>query len=44
MDYDSIRKRNGGSVMNDFNFSYPTKVYFGKGGAKSALTAELGKY
>lgn len=27
--------------MNDFVFSYPTKVYFGKGTAKKALKAEL---
>ena len=30
--------------MNDFNFSYPTKVFFGKGAAKKALAAELPKY
>lgn len=30
--------------MNEFVFSYPTKVYFGAGAAKKALTAELGKY
>lgn len=30
--------------MNDFIYSYPTKVYFGQGAAKKALTAELGKY
>ena len=27
--------------MNDFVFSYPTKVYFGEGTAKKALAAEL---
>ncbi len=30
--------------MNDFHFSYPTKVYFGKRAAKNALAAELPKY
>lgn len=30
--------------MNDFVYSYPTKVYFGQGAVKKALTAELGKY
>lgn len=30
--------------MNDFVFSYPTKVYFGKGAAKKALASELGSY
>ena len=30
--------------MNEFVFSYPTKVYFGAGAARKALTAELGKY
>lgn len=30
--------------MNDFVFSYPTKVYFGKGSAKKALNGELGAY
>ena len=29
--------------MNDFIYSYPTKVYFGQGSAKKALQAELGK-
>lgn len=29
--------------MDQFTFSYPTKVYFGKGSAKQALAAELGK-
>lgn len=29
--------------MNEFTFSYPTKVYFGEGAAKKALGAELGK-
>lgn len=29
--------------MNDFVYSYPTKVYFGQGAAKKALTVELGK-
>lgn len=28
--------------MNSFVFSYPTKVYFGSGAAKQALSAELG--
>lgn len=28
--------------MNSFVFSYPTKVYFGSGTAKQALSAELG--
>lgn len=27
--------------MNDFNFSYPTKVYFGKHAAKKAINSEL---
>ena len=27
--------------MNEFTFSYPTKVYFGKGAAAKALAAEL---
>lgn len=30
--------------MNDFIYSYPTKVYFGQGAAKKALQAELGKF
>lgn len=30
--------------MNSFTFSYPTKVYFGAGSARRALTAELGQY
>lgn len=29
--------------MNDFTYSYPTKVYFGQGAAKRAFAAELGK-
>lgn len=29
--------------MNDFIYSYPTKVYFGQGAAKQALQAERGK-
>lgn len=29
--------------MNEFTFSYPTKVYFGEGAAAKALTAELPK-
>ena len=29
--------------MNDFVYSYPTKVYFGKGSAQKALAAEGGK-
>ena len=28
--------------MNDFVYSYPTKVYFGKASAAKALKAELG--
>lgn len=30
--------------MNEFNYFYPTKVYFGTGAAKKAFTAELGKF
>ncbi|MGN1318555.1 MAG: iron-containing alcohol dehydrogenase [Lachnospirales bacterium] len=30
--------------MKDFVFSYPTKVYFGKGSAKKALKTEIGAY
>ncbi len=30
--------------MNDFIFSYPTKVYFGKGSASKALKGEIGSY
>lgn len=30
--------------MNQFTYSYPTKVYFGEGEAKQALPQELGKY
>lgn len=30
--------------MNDFNYSYPTKVYFGTGAEKKAFAAELGKF
>ncbi|MDE6056026.1 MAG: iron-containing alcohol dehydrogenase, partial [Lachnospiraceae bacterium] len=30
--------------MNDFIYSYPTKVYFGQGATKKALTAELWKF
>nr|WP_294492915.1 iron-containing alcohol dehydrogenase [uncultured Mediterraneibacter sp.] len=29
--------------MNEFTFTYPTKVYFGEGTAKKALSAELGR-
>lgn len=29
--------------MNDFNYSYPTRVYFGQGAAKKAFQAEMGK-
>ena len=29
--------------MDKFMFSYPTKVYFGEGSAKQALSAELGQ-
>lgn len=29
--------------MNDFNYSYPTRVYFGEGSATQAFSAELGK-
>ena len=28
--------------MNEFTFTYPTKVYFGEGAAAKALKAELG--
>lgn len=30
--------------MNDFTYSYPTKVYFGEDAAKNAITAELGRF
>ena len=30
--------------MNNFTFSYPTKVYFGEGSAEQAFSAELGKF
>ena len=30
--------------MNDFIYSYLTKVYFGQGAAKKALAAEMGKF
>ena len=30
--------------MNTFNYTYPVKVYFGKGSAKTAFTKELKKY
>lgn len=30
--------------MNDFNYFYPTKVYFGTGAVKKAFAAELGKF
>lgn len=30
--------------MNDFTYSYPMKVYFGKDSTKKAIAAELGKY
>lgn len=30
--------------MNNFTFSYPTKVYFGRNAATDHLPAELGKY
>lgn len=30
--------------MNDFVFSYPTKVYFGKSSAERAIKSELPKY
>lgn len=29
--------------MNDFNYSYPTRVYFGEGSATQAFSAELDK-
>lgn len=29
--------------MNEFTYSYPTKVYFGQGAAKKAFQAEMGK-
>ncbi|HIZ82516.1 MAG TPA: iron-containing alcohol dehydrogenase [Candidatus Mediterraneibacter pullistercoris] len=29
--------------MNEFTFTYPTKVYFGKGIAKKALKSEIDK-
>ncbi|MFR1479988.1 MAG: iron-containing alcohol dehydrogenase [Hydrogeniiclostridium mannosilyticum] len=29
--------------MNNFTFSYPTRVYFGEGSAAQAFSAELGK-
>lgn len=30
--------------MNNFTYSYPTKVYFGEDAAKNAITAELGRF
>lgn len=30
--------------MNDFTYTYPMKVYFGKDSAKKALTAELNRF
>lgn len=30
--------------MNNFTYSYPTKVYFGEDAAKQAITAELGQF
>lgn len=30
--------------MNEFVYSYPMKVYFGKGAASKAAAAELGKF
>ena len=30
--------------MNEFAYSYPTKVYFGKDAAKNAFNAELGQF
>lgn len=30
--------------MNNFNYFYPTKVYFGTGAAKKTFAAELGKF
>ena len=30
--------------MNSFTYFYPTKVYFGAGSEREALSAELGKY
>ncbi|MGN0168911.1 MAG: iron-containing alcohol dehydrogenase [Acetatifactor sp.] len=30
--------------MNDFIYSYPTKVYFGEDAAKKAITTELGRF
>ena len=30
--------------MNDFTFSYPMRVYFGKDAAKKAISAELGRF
>lgn len=30
--------------MNNFTYSYPTKVYFGEDAAKQAITAELGRF
>lgn len=31
-------------TMNDFVYSYPTKVYFGENAAKKAITAELSRF
>ena len=30
--------------MDNFTYSYPTKVYFGKGSTEKALNSELQKY
>lgn len=40
--YRKIRKEP--IIINDFIYSYPTKVYFGKNSAKKTLTAELGRF
>lgn len=38
------RKNKEENTMNDFIYSYPTKVYFGKDAAKKAFTAELDRF
>lgn len=32
------------TIMNDFTYTYPMKVYFGEGAAKKAMTVELGRF
>lgn len=32
------------TIMKEFVYSYPMKVYFGEGAARKAIAAELGRF